>query len=195
MQLGSVQDIDANWTRNLQVLKNPYKGRPILLGMQVKAQGHQLGWWGWEKKSHLQLSSHGHVISRSEIQIQGKPMQSNRDLPTGATGLQGRSIALSFRRLRLYEAKPEVLYPTPSNKHTPVQATDEIFSRSLTHHVICWCLHAWLFPALPFTFPIPVHVSPAWDHHLYTQVLFPPICQEECSNLLSCLHLGPDAAV
>lgn len=58
--------------------------------MQVKARGHQLGWWGWEKKSHLQLSSHGHVISRSEIQIQGEPMQSNRDLPTGATRASGK---------------------------------------------------------------------------------------------------------
>lgn len=72
------------------MLKNPYKGRPILLGMQVRAWGRQLGCWGWEKKSHLQLSSHGHVISRSEIQIQGKPMQSDRDLPAEAARASGK---------------------------------------------------------------------------------------------------------
>lgn len=159
MQLGSVQDTDANWTRNLQVLKNPCKGRTILLGMQVKAQGHRLGWWGWEKKSHLQLSSHGHVISRSEIQIQGKPMQSNRDLPTEAT--QASGMEHCFKLLESWEFMRQSLkwFTLPPVSNTPLCKSELKFSLALWPTM--GSVSASTLPhdfALPFTYPISIHV-------------------------------------
>lgn len=198
MQLSSVQDIDANWTRNLQVLKNPYKGRPILLGMQVKARGHRLGWWGWEQKSHLHLSSHDHVISRSEIQIQGKPMQSNRDLPTEAARASGKEHF--FKLLESWDSMRQSLkwFILPPVTNTPLCKSQLEFS--LVRRPTMWFLGAYtllldLFQLCLSPFP---SLSVCSQPEIFTftpKSSSHPFAKQECSNLLLWLHLGPDAAM